>query len=229
ERITTYYGEEKVLDRISFSVKKGDVAAIIGPNGSGKTTLVKVIVGLITPQNGRVQLFGKKPQSLHGRIGYVPQRFTFDRHFPILVDEYLNLARAQRTNTKALQKAISEVGLQPSILHERIGTLSGGQLQRILIAQAILNTPDILILDEPSTGIDIVGEAVFYEILKHLNEEHGTTIIMVSHDVSRIANIVTKVICLNKKLICAGPPRQALTEKRLKELYGPHTNHHEHH
>lgn len=229
ERVTAYYGEVKVLDRITVALNKGDIAAIIGPNGSGKTTLVKVMVGLLTPQNGHVELFGKRPEELHGRIGYVPQRFSFDRSFPILVEEYLELARGPHTHKDALKEAIKEVGLRPSILQERVGNLSGGQLQRVLIAQAILNTPDILILDEPVTGIDVIGEVVFYEILAHLNKEHGTTIIMVSHDISRIANIVNQVICINRKLLCAGPPRTTLTAPKLKKLYGEHTRHHEHH
>ena len=107
----------------------------------------------------------------------------------------------------------------PSILDARLGNLSGGQLQRVLVAQAILDDPELLVMDEPATGIDIVGEATFYDAINHLKEEHKTTIVLVSHDIAVVSNFVDQVICLNKKLMCAGPPGTALTNKAISDMF----------
>lgn len=209
-----------VLDDVYFDVPTGSMTAIIGPNGSGKTTLLRAILGLVDIEHGAVTLFGGSREEMRHRIGYVPQRFEFDRTFPITVREFLGLARRATTEVAHVAHTIREVGLPPSVLHKRIGALSGGQLQRVLIAQAILNNPDLLVLDEPVTGIDVAGEEAVMQVLTHLKETHGTTIVIVSHDISMIADAVDEVVCVNRRLICAGPPNKTLTHKRLTELYG---------
>jgi len=229
KNLTVKYDTEPVLDDISFSIPEGHIAAILGPNGSGKSTLVKAILGLVKQEKGSVRLLEKDIHEVRRLIGYVPQYFDFERHFPITVDEFLTLASHKHQDRTHIEKKLKEVGLKKSILKNRLGTLSGGQLQRVLIAQAILHDPSLLVLDEPATGIDIVGEEAFMHILKTLNKKHHTTILIVSHDVAMVLNLVDTVVCVNKKLMCAGPPKSALTEKKLDDLYGGDTHLHEHH
>lgn len=229
--VTVAYDSEPVLERISFEIQSGEVVALIGPNGSGKTTLVKSILGIIRPKDGEIKIFGKRMDESRKRVGYVPQRFLFDRTFPISVREFLSLTLNADQKTKRIQEVIKEVGLTTSVLDKTLGTLSGGQLQRILIAQAIMNKPDLLVLDEPSTGIDVIGEATFYDIVKNLNEKYHTTIVLISHDVAMVSNKVDQVICINKRLMCVGPPKKTLTKATLERVFGKssvfeHGHHH---
>ncbi|MFH1089007.1 MAG: metal ABC transporter ATP-binding protein [Candidatus Uhrbacteria bacterium] len=228
ENLSVRYGEHAVVDGVSFSIEQGKIAAIVGPNGSGKTTLMKAILGLV-PSRGEIIVLGQHLHDVRSRVGYVPQRFTFDRDFPITVEEFLNLARSSKCASSRITTVIKEVGLTPLILHKHLGNLSGGQLQRILIAQAILHDPAILFLDEPATGIDVVGETAIHDVIEHLNKEHGTTVLMVSHDIAMISTLVDQVLCLNKKLLCSGPPKKALTQKSLGDLFGSHHSFYEHH
>ncbi len=218
--VSIAYGSHVVLDDISFEVPQGDVAAVIGPNGSGKSTLLKAILGLVPSRFGEIRIFGKHLHAMRGVVSYVPQNFDFARDFPLTVGEFMDLARHPHSPASRIEEKVRLVGLSPTILDQNVGTLSGGQLQRILIAQAILNNPSILFLDEPSTGIDIVGEAAFYDIIRKLNEETDATILIVSHDIAVVSNVVDMVICVNKKLMCSGPPSTALSDKTLAELFG---------
>lgn len=228
DRCTVAVGETPILEEVSFTVAQGEVAALIGPNGSGKSTLMRTILGLIPPRSGRIALFGKHLHAVRDMIGYVPQRFDFDREFPLTVREFMDLARHAHCPPSRIAEKIKEVGLPAKVLDQRLGSLSGGQLQRTLIAQAILNNPAILFLDEPSSGIDIAGEATLYEIIGHLNREHGTTILLVSHDIGAVSDLVDNVICVNKKLLCYGPPRSALTLRKMHELFGPQEGFYQH-
>lgn len=221
-------GGSVILDGVSFSVAQGEVAALIGPNGSGKSTLMRAVLGLVQPKSGSIKIFGKHLHAVRNMIGYVPQRFDFDREFPITVREFMDLARHPHCPASRITEKIKEVGLPPKVLDQRLGSLSGGQLQRALIAQAILNNPSILFLDEPSSGIDIAGEATLYEIISHLNQEHGTTILLVSHDIGLVSDMVDNVICVNRKLLCYGPPRSALTLRKMQEVFGPQEGFYEH-
>jgi zinc transport system ATP-binding protein len=222
DHLSVVFGDNVVLHDVSFAVKQGEVAAIIGPNGSGKTTLLKAILGLVPTTEGSIRVFGQHLHSVRRLIGYAPQRFDFDRQFPITVREFMDLARHPHTPAGAVAEKIKDVGLAPRMLDELLGSLSGGQLQRVLIAQAILNDPSILFLDEPASGIDIAGEATFYEIIEHLNREHRTTVLLVSHDLAMVSKTVDNVICVSGSLLCYGPPNVALTAKKLKELFGDH-------
>ena len=228
DRCTVAFGQNVVLENIAFVVNQGEISAMIGPNGSGKTTLMKAILGLVPIQSGEVRVFGKHLHAVRNLIGYVPQRFDFDRNFPITVREFMELARHAHCPKSRIAEKMKEVGLPSKTLDEQLGNLSGGQLQRVLIAQAILNNPQILFLDEPSSGIDIAGEATFYELIEHLNVEHKTTVILVSHDVAMVSGIVDNIICINKKLLCYGPPGDALTVKKIGELFGPHSHVYDH-
>lgn len=229
EHLSVKYESEPVFTDITFEIPAGNIAAILGPNGSGKTTMIKTILDLVKKDSGNVLIFGKHLHENRYRVAYVPQNFEFDKQFPMTVLEFMNLTKHKGADDNIIQGKIAEVGLYDDILHKRLGTLSGGQMQRVLIAQAILNDPDLLILDEPSTGIDVVGEAAFVQILKHLKEKHNTTILLVSHDVSLVLTMVDTVICLNKKLLCVGSPKSTLTTKKLADLYGNDSHIHDHH
>ena len=226
--VSVAYDGKNVLENVTFSLQKGRLAAVIGPNGSGKTTLIRALLGLVPLESGSVTIFGKTIHEARHSIGYVPQFFAFDKQFPITVVEFLRLARASQASNHQIDEAIKEVGLVPAILSARIGTLSGGQLQRILIAQAILHKPKLLILDEPATGIDVAGEQAFYDVIHHLHEEHKTTIILVSHDLSMVMNRVDEVICVNKELLCMGPPKGTLNRETLTQLFGEDTSFYAH-
>jgi len=222
------FEEHVVLEHVTFIVPEKSITAVIGPNGSGKTTLIRAILGLTKYNRGSVSLFGQPLDHVRKAIGYVPQRFEFDRQFPMTVREFMDLARHKHTKPSAITQAMRDVGLASSVLQQQLGTLSGGQLQRTLIAQAILNQPKLLILDEPSSGIDVVGEAAFFHMIDRLRNVHGTTIIIVSHDISFVATSVDHVICINQKLMCSGPPKRTLTKENLEHLFGS-TNIYHHH
>ena len=222
--LTVAYGDYIAAENISFELEAGGVAAIIGPNGSGKTSIIRGILGLVPAKSGEVRLFGEKLDKVRGRIGYVPQNFEYDPNFPITVGEFLDLGRKPSCPPERCEEKIKEVGLMPAILKRQLGRLSGGQLQRILVAQAILDNPDLLIMDEPATGIDVVGEATFYDAIRHLNETHNTAILMVSHDLAVVSNFVDQVICVNKKMMCSGPPSKTLTTEVLSEVFGQHAS-----
>jgi zinc transport system ATP-binding protein len=230
---TVSYGDQVVVDDVTFDIRTGSIAALIGPNGSGKTTVLRAILGLIPLRSGEVTIMGKHLHSVRRLIGYAPQRFDFDRSFPITVREFMDLARRLHCQrhvpaSRVLDK-IKEVGLTREILGRHLGELSGGQLQRVLIAQAIINDPAILFLDEPSSGVDISGEATIYHLIEHLNRDHNTTVVMVSHDIGMISHVVDTVICVNRKLLCYGPPQTALTAHKLEEVFGEHGHPYDHH
>ncbi len=225
------YQKQTVLEDISFTVSSGSVLAIIGPNGAGKSTLVKILLGLETPTSGSVLIDGQKPQVVRERIGYVPQRFTFDRTIPITVHEFLMLAACEEkehSRKSVVERALQEVGL-PNIGTQQLGALSGGQFQRIMIARAIMHHKDILILDEPATGIDIAAEKTIYDFIRKLNEERGVTVLLISHELDIVFSFATQVICLNKRLVCHGVPKQVITKDVLQEMYGHLAGAYHHH
>lgn len=209
-----------ILQDVSFNIPRKSVTAIIGPNGSGKTTLVKAMLGLI-PFEGAISF--NKPNG----IGYVPQKFEYDRSIPMTIEEFLDLFNKNNTPANTIEEKLAEVGLEQK-RKLQIGTLSGGEMQRLLIAKALLNDPELLFLDEPASGIDIEGEKSFYQLIHHLNKHHNTTVVMVSHEVEMITRFATNVLCLSKSLICSGPPKSALTKDTLEQLFGKDTSIHSH-
>lgn len=220
------------LRKVSFEVEKGDIVAIIGPNGSGKTTLIKNIIGVYEPTSGRVLVKGQLPRNVRKKIGYVPQRFEFDRKIPITVREFMGLERChnQKHNCKNINFALEEVGLAGELGEKRLGSLSGGQFQRVMIARAILHEKEILIFDEPSTGIDIAGEKTIYDLIYNINQSHGTTCLIVSHELSVVNRYAKKVVCLNKEMVCYGRPEEVVTPEIIKKLYGENAGlYHSHH
>lgn len=202
------YNGVPVLKDISLEVKKKDFVAIIGPNGSGKTTLLQLLLGKLTPNSGSIRIFGKPVEQFCAwhKIGYVPQRVNVDKMFPGTVKELVGA-----------KKIPAGLNLK-NLLDKKYSQLSGGQQQRVLIALALQQMPNLLILDEPTVGIDIQSQQNFYHLLKELNEKKGITIIFVTHDVGMVPTHFKRVICLNQTICCQGPVSE--TEKLLKQAYG---------
>jgi len=221
--VSVEFGRRKILDNINFQLDRGEFLIIIGPNGAGKSTLLKAILGLI-PFKGEIHIFGKDIRKLsrkeRERIGYVPQKFLHEREFPITVEELINLSIGKvERREEIVNNFLSLLGIE-DLRKKVIGELSGGQLQRVFITRALVRSPEILIMDEPLSGIDISGEKTFYELVNFLHRELKISIILVSHDVTVVDRFADKVLCLNKRMVCFGKPREVLSEKSLESLYG---------
>jgi len=218
----------RVLSNVSFSVRDGEALAVIGPNGAGKTVLFRALLGLIRHE-GRVQW---RPGV---RIGYVPQKFFIERATPVTALEFflLNSPRFWRPSKQFLRNVEEEVtrmGLEKNILRKKVGELSGGQTQRLLIAWALLQQPDVLLLDEPTAGVDVSFEETIYALIRRIQLERHKTILLISHDLSIVYSYVQNVICLNKTVVCQGPPVEVLTPEALASVFGatgvyPHVEH----
>ena len=231
EDVDFAYGPARVLERINLTVEPGDFLGIIGPNGSGKTTLLRIMLGLLAPQRGVVRLFGHPPASFRqwGRLGYVPQKATLDPALPVTVREMVAtgllptlglFGRIGRAERKRIAEVLGQVGMEAHAA-ARIGALSTGQQQRVLIARALVSKPELLILDEPTGGVDPEAQTSFYALLRHLNRERDVTLILVSHDIGVVAREVTKLACLNRRLVFHGRPGDFLSDAALTALYGP--------
>jgi len=225
------YGGVHVLEHVSLAVASGDFLGIIGPNGSGKTTLVRLMLGLATPDTGRARLFGVPPSDFRqwSRLGYVPQRLVLDGGLPATVEEVVasglgsarrSFRRSGREDDRRVAAALARVDMA-SHGRTKIDTLSAGQQQRIFIARALISDPELLILDEPTAGVDPEAQASFYGLLHDLNRDRAVTLILVSHDIGVMAKEVSKLACLNRRLIFHGPPAEFLSDAALSALYGP--------
>ncbi|MBI2427006.1 MAG: metal ABC transporter ATP-binding protein [Candidatus Kerfeldbacteria bacterium] len=221
--LSVAFHDKVVVDHVSFSITRGEFVVIIGPNGSGKTTLVRAMLGLLPAASGGVSFFGKRIDDFYGRVAYVPQRFSFDTTFPITVREFLHSSLWKSRSHSECDRSITEhLGYVGMSEHGRqlIGNLSGGQLQRVLIARSLLAEPEVLVLDEPVAGIDIGGEQVAYELIHSIQQSHHLTVIMISHEPDLLSNYATSIVCLNKRLLCHGKPRDVLTPETFKQMYG---------
>jgi len=215
------YNEQLVLDDINFSIGEKDFVAIIGPNGGGKTTLLKVILGILTPDSGGVKVFGKKPKKARDLMGYLPQNPSFDHDFPINVFETVLTGRYHGLfkdytdqDHRAVLEALKDVEMY-DLKDRQISKLSGGQMQRVFIARAIVRDPKLLIMDEPMASIDPEMQRSFYELLSRLKNKMA--IVLVSHDVGAVSTHVDKIACLNQKLFYHGPVEDAADG--LEEIY----------
>lgn len=241
KNVSFNYGGQSVLQDVSFDIKKGDYVGMVGSNGSGKTTLLKILLGLLTPIEGEVELFGTTLRNFGewGKVGYVPQNvFRGDLNFPATVREvvesgHLEVSKRKRILSQfgkndEIQKALQRAGIE-HLSKKRIGELSGGERQKVFIARALVSNPELIVLDEPTTGIDAATEEKFYTFLEDLNHS-GITILLVSHDIEAIARQVKTVLCLNRRLICFGKPESLQQPEVLKAMYGGEKQmlHHEH-
>jgi zinc transport system ATP-binding protein len=207
DNLSYYYDSFPALDHISFSVEKGDFLGIIGPNGAGKTTLFQCILGIMSNFSGKINLFGsnvKQNKKILQRIGYVPQKKSVEQTFPATVSEIVSLGVIGKDIKKeSIVSAIEFVDLG-SYRNKRIGELSEGQQQRVIIAKALVKQPELLILDEPTTGIDSVAQNKFYDLLTSLNKDRGITIVWSSHDMNAVEKLASKVACIDRKLFFHG-------------------------
>ena len=208
------FGNRVVLRELNFEVSSGDCLAIIGPNGSGKTVLLKALQHLI-PYEGEIHW------SHEARVGYVPQSVAADRQLPLRVTELLEAkARFLHLADQEMEQVSSELNLSPEFLSAGIGTLSGGQFQKVLIAFALLGRPNVLLFDEPTASLDELSQERIYELVHDLQARKGITLILVSHDLSIVYRYASRVLCLSKGKPCMGPPKEIMTPEMLEELYG---------
>ena len=220
DNLSYYYDSFPALDHISFSVEKGDFLGIIGPNGAGKTTLFQCILGIMSNFSGEINLFGsnvKQNKKILQRIGYVPQKKSVEQTFPATVSEIISLGVIGKDIKKeSIESAIEFVELG-SYRNKRIGELSEGQQQRVIIAKALVKQPELLILDEPTTGIDSVAQNKFYDLLTRLNKDRGITIVWSSHDMNAVEKLASKVACIDRKLFFHGESGDFFgNEERMK-------------
>ncbi|WP_028583213.1 metal ABC transporter ATP-binding protein [Desulfogranum mediterraneum] len=218
------YDQLPVLTEVNLTVHAQDTLCIVGPNGGGKTTLVKLIIGSLTPDSGRVSIFGQAPQDAHHRFGYVPQHAIYDPHFPISVREVVCMGRLghpggnrrySRSDKAKAMAALKEVDLV-QMASRPFSALSGGQRQRVLIARALASEGTILILDEPTANIDHESEEHFYDLLQRL--KHRMTILMVTHEVGFASTFFHRIACVNNQVIIH--PTSELTGELIQNMYG---------
>ncbi|HEY5632096.1 MAG TPA: metal ABC transporter ATP-binding protein [Nitrososphaeraceae archaeon] len=223
-QVSTSSSALSVLNDISFSINEGDLLGVIGPNGAGKTTLFSCMLGLLKDYRGEIKIFGqdiRKNNSLVLQsIGYIPQQKSIEQGFPATVQEIVSLGLIGKKNLSKdkLAHALEMVDLSGQN-HRRIGELSGGQQQRVLIAKALVHEPRLLILDEPTTGVDVKTQNKFYSLLKNLNQENNLSIIWASHDLNAVNKIASKVMCLNRNMFFHGETSEFFANDELIRMY----------
>jgi zinc transport system ATP-binding protein len=221
------YGHTAVISTVSLNIPPRNIVTVIGPNGSGKTTLLKLLLGLETPDSGQVE------RAAGLRIGYVPQKLAIDPILPLTVGWFLSLS--SEAGSLPVHEAATQAGVA-SLLDARMQSLSGGEMQRVLLARALLCRPQLLVLDEPAQGVDVTGQAMLYELIGRLAKQHGIGVLMVSHDLHLVMSATDHVICLNHHICCSGHPHSVRGDPAFAALFGQHvaaslavyTHHHDH-
>ncbi|MBF7728822.1 zinc ABC transporter ATP-binding protein ZnuC [Pseudomonas sp. N040] len=209
--ITVQFAGQAVLQDVQLQVDAGEIVTLIGPNGAGKTTLVRAVLGLLKPDSGTLW---RKPRL---RIGYMPQKLTVDPTLPLSVLRFLRLVPGvDRTSALA---ALAEVGAE-QVIDSPLQRISGGELQRVLLARALLRKPELLVLDEPVQGVDVAGQAELYRLITRLRDRYHCGVLMVSHDLHLVMSTTDQVICLNRHVCCSGHPEQVSGDPAFVELFG---------
>jgi len=232
KKLSVDYSGIKALDDISFGIAKGDFLGIIGPNGAGKSTLFKCMLGLHTQYDGTIKVFGndvRDSRKYLSQIGFVPQKPVVDRNFPATIREVLSMSQ-NSNDPKKVDEALQKVWMH-ELADRRIGDLSVGQQQRVFIAKALVNSPKILVLDEPVTGIDMYNQDLFFQILGELNTKEKISIIWASHDLDAVERVANKVACLNKTLFFHGVSKEFFSDDEMLKKYSEtsmqmHMHHH---
>jgi len=221
------YGEIKVLENINLTIPDNSFVSIVGPNGAGKSTLMKILLGLINYDEGEVKIFGKNPDKTDpSMIGYVPQIKTMDRNFPALAVELVTSGLTRRwpwsVKGNERDKAIEALTMvkAENLAERSLSELSGGELQRVCLARSIVRSPKLVVLDEPATGIDAIGEADLYNLLEAYQEKARATILMITHDWHVAHHHSDYVLLLNRKQVSFGNPKEALSENNLRLAFG---------
>jgi len=226
--LSVHFGKRRVLQDIAMSVSTGEIVTVIGPNGSGKTTLFKALIGAIKPSSGALQ---KSPNL---KLGYVPQKLYVDETLPMTVKRFMNLPGGHSADSVA--EALAHAGV-PNLNKQQVMDLSGGQFQRVLLARALLGSPNLLLLDEATQGLDHRGAADFYRQINHVRETLGCGIVMISHELHVVMRQTDRVICLNGHICCQGEPEVVGISPEYRSLFGLdkdeaalylHQNHHSH-
>jgi zinc transport system ATP-binding protein len=222
EHLSVSFGGNTVIRDLTFRAARGDCLAIIGPNGSGKTVLFKALIGAL-PYEGRIAW------AAGTTIGYVPQKLDIERDLPITGHDFLRAkAAVSGAAVEEIQRVLALVGLGPPSAAQPIGTLSGGQFQRLLLAFALMGRPNVLLFDEPTAGVDEPGQEAIYEMLQRVQEAEGLTVFIISHELSLVYRYARTVLCLSRRRTCFGPPLEILTPERLHEVYGTTATFHLH-
>ena len=225
------YRGRSVLDAVDIAVHRGEIVTVIGPNGAGKTTLVKVLMGLVKPDGGTVV---KTPGIV---VGYVPQKIAVDSTMPLTVEYFLRLGLPRSLLGQGrLQAALEETEIVP-LRHLPVQSVSGGEMQRVLLARALLRNPDLLVLDEPAQGVDVTGQAELYKTIGRIRDSRGCGVLMVSHDLHLVMSATDTVLCLNNHVCCAGHPKAVSADPAYVSLFGAkvaetlalYHHHHDHH
>lgn len=228
EHVNVSFGTKRVVQDVSLQLHTDCITTLIGPNGAGKTTLVKTVLGLLKPDTGVVW---RKPDLV---IGYVPQKLHIDTTFPLTVRRFLQISRS--LPKAALEEAVASVNVH-ALLNASIHTLSGGEMQRVLIARALLRKPQLLVLDEPVQGVDINGQIELYELISSLRKDRGCGVLMISHDLHLVMSATDHVICMNHHICCSGHPEKIASDPSYISLFGAssakamslYSHHHNHH
>jgi zinc transport system ATP-binding protein len=202
-----------VLAGVTLAVEPGRIVTVVGPNGAGKSTLLKVALGLLPPDHGRVR-------RLAAAVGYVPQKLVVERTLPLSVRRFLAMAVPGRSPPELLEGALDRVRAG-HVLGRQVADLSGGELQRVMLARALLRRPDLLVLDEPVGGVDMAGQAELYDLIARLARDEGTGVLMVSHDLHVVMAATDEVVCLNRHVCCAGHPEAVSRHPEYLALFGP--------
>lgn len=222
------FNNHVILDDVSFEIVRDDTLAIIGPNGAGKSVLFRALLGLV-PYTGKIEW------AKDARIGYVPQKLSIAKDIPLTVSEFLHFKESDK---KVIHQALESVGFlkeathihdDKRVLETRMGALSGGELQRVLIAYALLGDPNVLLFDEPTAGVDVAGEETVYSLIHKLQKDEDLTIIFISHELQVVNQYATNVLCLNREKICFGPPNTAIDRESLAKMYGEDAHLYKHH
>jgi zinc transport system ATP-binding protein len=222
ERLTVRLGGTEILRNLGFTVPAGTALAVIGPNGAGKTVLFRALIGSI-PHEGTVRWANGT------RIGYVPQKLDIERDLPITGRDFLAAKAAiSGATTSDAARVLDLVNLPPSVAHQPIGTFSGGQFQRLLLAFALLGRPTVLLFDEPTSGVDEPGEERLYEMIHRIQEKERLTLLLISHELNVVYRYASNVLCLSRERPCFGPPEEILTPERIEEVYGSPLRYHHH-
>lgn len=225
--LALHRGGRPILSGVDLDVRKSEIVTVIGPNGGGKSTLVKIVLGIVKPDSGTVL----KQEGL--RVGYVPQRFEADPAIPMTVARFMGLGST--ADGAAIARALREAGVAHTA-HQQITQLSGGETQRVLIARALLREPDLLVLDEPASGVDYAGEAEMYDLIGTLRDTRGLGVLLVSHDLHVVMAKSDRVLCLNGHVCCSGRPEAVAKNSEYLKLFGPESarflavyhHHHDH-
>ncbi len=228
KNVSVAYKGSLALDNISFRLQQGEQVAVVGPNGAGKSTLFNVMVGKIKPTRGEVAVYGSGPNG-HVCIGYVPQRNAIDWRFPVTVRDVVMMGRvakigffrwARRRDHEIVEQAMADVQIA-DLAARQIGELSGGQQQRVFLARALAQEAELMLLDEPFTGLDLPSQQILLDILQTLHQRK-MTILVATHDLNQAGELFQRVLLLNRRLVADGPPAAVLTADRLRQAYGSH-------